>query len=329
MLVLRLALLAAIVCAASIAGAAPGGDGREAEEQRWAADELDRLTDLTLRLSEAVALSAFQDDAPDEPQPYIEYRKDLDYDGDGDVDEADLARAVQNPVADLISLPLQNNTNFGVGTLNNAQNVLNIQPVIPFGLGEDWNMITRTIVPVIYQPSLFPGDQYDFGLGDIQFSSFFSPKEPTGGWIWGAGPVFRFPTATDARLGARKWSIGPTGVALRMDGPWVYGTLIQNLWSVAGSGPSYVNELLIQPFVNYNIPDGAGWYLTSSPIIIANWEADSSNRWLVPLGGGVGKIFRLGNQPMNCQVQAFYNVETPTLGPSWTLRLQLHFMVPK
>ncbi len=375
----RLALLAPIVCAASIAGDAAGGDEREAEalvaayleeitcqrnaddievparsqqhqsdfaaervevirrrvelgllkaEQRWAVGDLDRPTDLTLRLSDAVALSALQDDAPEEHLESLKYQEDLDYDGDGDVDKEDLARAVQNPVADLISLPLQNNTNFDVGTLNNVQNVLNIQPVIPVHLSEDWNLITRTIVPVIYQPSLFPGDQHDLGLGDIQFTSFFSPKEPAGGWIWGAGPAFRFPTATDARLGARKWSIGPSGVALRMDGPWVYGALIQNLWSIGGSGSRDVNELLIQPFVNYNIPGSGGWYLVSSPIIIADWEANSNNRWLVPLGGGGGKIFRIGDQPMNCQVQAFYNVETPALGPSWTLRLQVQFMFP-
>ncbi len=258
----------------------------------------------------------------------IEYASEsqIDYDHDGDVDEADLARAAQNPVADMISLPFQNNFNFNVGALGNTQYVLNIQPVIPFELNDDWNVITRTIVPVVYRPSFFPGDDYDFGISDIQFTAFFSPKKPVGGWILGAGPVIQFPTATDDRLGARKWSIGPSVVALRMDGPWVYGALAQNVWSIAGSGDQNVNAMLIQPFVNYNMTDG--WYLVSAPIITANWEADSDNRWTVPVGGGVGKIFRLGDQPMNFSVQGFYNVETPDFGPDWTLRIQLQLLFP-
>ncbi len=251
----------------------------------------------------------------------------IDYDHDGVVDKADLARAAQNPVASMISLPLQNNLNFNVGALNHEQNVLNIQPVIPFDLNEDWNLITRTIVPVVYQPSLFPGDDHDFGISDIQFTGFFSPKKPVGGWILGAGPVFQFPTATDERLGPRKWTVGPSAIALRMDGPWVYGALAQNVWSIAGSGDNDVNAMLIQPFVNYNMADG--WYLVSAPIITANWEADSDNRWTVPVGGGIGKIFHLGDQPMNFSVQGFYNVETPDFGPDWTLRIQLQFLFPR
>ncbi len=253
----------------------------------------------------------------------------IDYDGDGDVDEADLARAAQNPIADLISLPFQNNTNFDVGRFNHTQNVLNIQPVIPFNLSDDWNLITRTIVPVVYQPSLVPGDDHDFGVGDIQFSAFFSPTKTFGGWTIGGGPVIRLPTSTDERLGPRKWGVGPSAVALRIDGPWVIGGLFQHAWSVAGAGDRNYSETLIQPFVNYNIPDGGGWYLTSSPIITANWQNDSDNTWLVPIGGGVGKVFRLGDQPMNASIQAFYNVETPDLGPEWTLRFQVQLLFPR
>lgn len=251
----------------------------------------------------------------------------IDYDQDGDTDHADLARASQNPIANLISLPLQDNINFNVGTLGHAQNVLNIQPVIPFGLNDEWNLITRTIVPVIYQPALFPGDDDEFGIGDVQFTGFLSPKKPVGGWILGAGPVFQFPTATDARLGARKWTAGPSVIGLRMDGPWVYGVLAQNVWSFAGSGDDDVNAMLIQPFVNYNMDDG--WYLVSVPIITANWEADSDNTWLVPVGGGVGKILRLGDQPVNVSLQAYYNVVTPDFGPDWTLRIQVQFLFPR
>ncbi len=230
-------------------------------------------------------------------------------------------------MADLISLPFQNNTGFNYGSDNGTQNVLNIQPVLPFSLNDDWNVITRTIVPLIYQPEIAPGVGDVFGLGDIQFTAFFSPKKPVGGWIVGAGPVFQFPTSTDESLGARKWTAGPSVVALRIEGPWVAGALVQNVWSFAGSGRNDVNAMLVQPFVNYNMEDG--WYLTSAPIITANWKADSDNKWLVPLGGGAGRVFRIGKQPVNCSLQAYWNVVNPDVGPEWTLRLQVQLLFPK
>lgn len=240
---------------------------------------------------------------------------------------ADLAKKTQNPVSDLISLPLQNNINFGVGPGDDVQNVLNIQPVIPLKLSEDWNLITRTIVPVIYQSELVRGTGSEFGLGDINTTLFLSPAKP-GKVIWGVGPIFSFPTATDKVLGTDKWSAGPSAVALMIRGPWVVGALASNLWSYAGDDDrENVNQFLLQYFVNYNLPQG--WYISSAPIITANWKADGGDVWTVPFGGGVGKIFRIGKQPMNAQVQAFYNVAKPDNGPDWTLRLQLQFLFPK
>jgi hypothetical protein len=238
-----------------------------------------------------------------------------------------LAKAAQNPVADLISLPLQNNTNFGVGPGDDVQNVLNIQPVMPVELSENWNLITRTIAPVIYQPELVPGYGSEFGLGDINTTLFLSPAKP-GKIIWGVGPVFSFPTASDRVLGTDKWSAGPSAVVLTIRGPWVVGALANNLWSYAGDDDRKdVNQFLLQYFINYNLPKG--WYISSAPIITANWKADSGNKWIVPFGGGIGKIFRIGKQPVNAQVQAFYNAVKPDNGPDWTLRLQLQFLFPK
>lgn len=240
--------------------------------------------------------------------------------------QSDLAKATQNPVSDLISLPFQNNTNFGLGPDDKTQNVLNIQPVIPFHLNEQWNLITRMIVPVISQPALVSGQDRTNGLGDISFTAFLSPAKPAT-LVWGAGPVFLLPTATDNVLGSDKWGIGPSVVLLTMPGKWVVGSLFSNVWSFAGSGDQDVNLFTWQYFINYNLP--GGWYLTSSPIITANWEADSGNKWTIPFGGGVGKIFKIGKQPMNAQVQAFYNVEKPDFGPDWQLRVQLQFLFPK
>jgi len=241
--------------------------------------------------------------------------------------DADLAKQAQNPVANLISLPFQNNTNFGIGPDDETQNILNIQPVWPFTLNEDWNLITRTILPVVSQPDILTGGEGSTtGIGDTTFTAFLSPKD-SGKLTWGVGPVLLFPTATDDVLGADKWGAGASVVLLAMPGNWVVGSLFSNVWSFAGSGDQDINLFTWQYFINYNLPNK--WYLTSAPIITANWEADSDNTWTVPFGGGIGKIFNIGKQPVNGQVSAYYNVETPDFGPDWQLRLQLQFLFPK
>lgn len=249
--------------------------------------------------------------------------------GDADAQsQGDLAKAAQNPVADLISLPLQNNTNFNFGPQEETQNILNVQPVWPFSISEDWNLITRTIVPVMSQPGLAPGQDRTNGIGDTTFSAFLSPKK-SGKLIWGAGPVVLLPTSTDDALGVGEWGAGLSAVFLGMPGHWVVGSLFSNVWSGTNDDGDKVNLFTWQYFVNYNIPGGNGLYLASAPIITANWEAESGNRWTVPFGGGVGKIFKIGKQPLNGQVSAYYNVEKPEFGADWQLRLQLQFLFPK
>ncbi|MCU0290437.1 MAG: hypothetical protein MUF10_00385 [Thermoanaerobaculaceae bacterium] len=239
--------------------------------------------------------------------------------------QEELAKAAQNPVASMISLPFQNNTGFGYGPDNDVQNVLNIQPVWPFSLGT-WNLISRTIVPVVYQPDL-PGLDGAFGLGDINESLYFSPAQP-GKVIWGVGPTFTLPTATSEALGTEKWSGGLGLVALTMPGKWVFGMLVSNQWSFAGDDQrADVNSMTLQYFVNYNF--SRGFYFTSAPINTANWEASSEDCWTVPVGGGFGQIFP-GKPPVNVQVSAYYNVVKPDHAPAadWTLRLQVQLMFP-
>ncbi len=252
--------------------------------------------------------------------------------------EGDLANASQNPVANLISVPFQNNTLFGLGDADDTANLLNIQPVIPFTVG-NWNLINRTIIPVIYFPGLtvdlptIPGEpeaptsivvDSTFGIGDINHTTCLSPANP-GKLIWGVGPSINLKTATDDRLGSGKWSAGPSVVFLMQPAPWTIGVLMRQLWSFAGdSSRDDVNQFLMQPFVNYNMKNG--WYLVSSPIITANWDAD--DKWLVPVGGGVGRIFRIGRQPVNATVQAYSNVIRPDLAPEWSLRAQMTFLFP-
>jgi hypothetical protein len=243
-----------------------------------------------------------------------------------DESETELAKKTQNPVADLISVPFQSNFNFNTGTKDATVYVLNVQPVIPIKLTEDWNLLTRTIMPIINQPSLFPQMESAFGMGDINPTLFLSPAKP-GALIWGVGPTFTFPTATDRLLGAGKYSLGPAAVALTMQGHWVIGALANNQWSVAGWGHKDVNAMLIQPFINYNFEHG--WYVTSSPVMTADWTARASDQWTVPVGGGVGKLFKIGPLPVNTQLQGFYNADRPKDTAQWQLRFQVQFLFPK
>lgn len=238
----------------------------------------------------------------------------------------ELAKESQNPVADLISVPFQNNTNFLQGPYSHTGNVLNIQPVIPINVDDNWNLITRTIIPVISQVRTSPFDGPVTGIGDINPSFFISPAK-SGELIWGFGPTFTFPSATSDVLGSGKWTAGPTGVVLSIQGPWVVGLLVNNVWSFSGEQDrSRVSQMTAQYFINYNFP--GGWYLTSSPIVTANWVAKPGDQWTVPMGGGFGRVFTLGEQPLNAQVQAFYNVARPFHGPAWQLRFQLAFLFP-
>jgi hypothetical protein len=240
----------------------------------------------------------------------------------------ELAKLAQNPVGNLVSVPFQNNANFGFGPENGTQNILNVQPVIPFHVGTEWNIITRTILPIVWLPVMTPGGTGTFGLSDLQLSAFLSPAAPKG-IIWGAGTVIQMPTHTDPALGNDNWGAGPTFVILKLEkgSPWVYGILVNNVWSLANRGSPSYNNGLIQWFVNYNFKGGT--YLTSAPINTVNWKAASGQQWTVPLGAGVGHIFHLGRLPMNSQVGAYYNVVKPDNGPNWQLRLQVQFMFPK
>ncbi len=237
----------------------------------------------------------------------------------------DLAKQIQNPVGDLISLPLQYNVNFGYGPHQGTQHVLNLQPVIPFHVNDDWNLITRTILPVVWNPgSSIP--TVPVGTAPISFTAFLSPSHDVNGWLWGVGPVVQLPTISSATLGSSVWGAGPSAVIVYSGGPWVAGALLNNVWSLGGtpgpSGNSYSN-FLANPFVAYNFDDG--WYLSSAPNITANWQV-SGTKWTVPIGGGGGRIFLIGTLPVDLSVSAYYNAIRPTFGANWQLSTQLTFV---
>ena len=235
-----------------------------------------------------------------------------------------LAAEAQNPVSNLISVPFQYNLTPGIGpNEDKTLSLLNIQPVVPFSLSPDLTLVTRTILPVLSQPTA-TGNQN--GIGDLNPSFFLVPKG-RGAWTFGFGPTLVLPTASDSSLGRGKWSAGPAAVAVYSKGPWVAGALVNNIWSFAGnSDRSSVSALLLQPFINYNLRHG--WYLVTAPIITANWRAEGE-QWLVPVGGGVGRLFRIGNQPINASLQAYANVVKPDVFGDVTIRAQIQFLFPK
>jgi len=240
--------------------------------------------------------------------------------------QEDLAKAVQNPVASLISVPIQSNNDFDWGPEGKLFSVTNVQPVVPFELNEDWNLVTRTVLPIISQPGLSPGQSRETGIGNTLFSAFLVPKE-SGKWIWGAGPAIQLPTASDDRLGADEWGAGVSFVALTMPGKWVLGGLVNNVWGINTDPGNEINLFTFQPFVNYNLDKG--WYLTTSPIITHDAEASSGQRWTLPIGGGVGRVFTIGKRPVNAQAQVYHNVEKPDIAGDWGLRLQFQLMFPR
>ena len=240
----------------------------------------------------------------------------------------DLAKKLANPVASLISVPLQLNYDRDIGSEDTGERLtLNVQPVIPFDLTANWNLISRTILPFIYQNDIFAdaGDQY--GLGDIVQSLFFSPKEPTDtGLIWGVGPVFLLPTGDDDQLTADKWGVGPTAVVLRQQGPWTLGTLANHIWSFAGDdNRSYVNATFLQPFLNYTTT--SAWSFILNAEATYDWNAD---KWSIPVNALISKVTPIGNQLVNIGGGLRYWAESPESGPEGIgFRFLIIFLFPK
>ncbi len=239
----------------------------------------------------------------------------------------ELAKKLSNPIAALISVPFQFNYDSNIGSADDGDRyVLNIQPVIPISLNDDWNIISRTIVPLVSQDDIFPGAGSQSGLGDVVQSLFFSPKLATqSGWVWGAGPVFLLPTAADDLLGADKWGLGPTAVALKQDGPWTWGALANHIWSVAGSGNQDINATFLQPLMSYTTRDAITYGLSTEATY--DWK---SEQWAVPLSANISKVTKLGNQLVSLNGGVRYWAESTTGGPEgFGFRLQLTLLLPK
>jgi len=239
-------------------------------------------------------------------------------------EEADLAQQLQNPVADLISVPIQNNWDFGIGPAKAMEYKANVQPVIPVSITEDWNVIIRTILPVIHAESPIPGGPSLSGLGDTTQSFFLSPKDPVCGWILGAGPVLYYPTATASQLGAGKWGAGPTIVVLRQESGLTYGLLANQIWSYAGWGEDNLSATFLQPFLTYTTKKHTTFGINSESTY--NWE---QGELTLPLNIWVQQLVKIGDLPVAFQLGYRYYAQRPIGGPDWGLRFAITFLFPK
>jgi hypothetical protein len=247
--------------------------------------------------------------------------------GSAAAQHADLAKQLNNPVASLISVPFQLNYDEGYGPSDGHRTYVNLQPVVPLALNADWNLISRTILPVIGQDDIAGPSGSQLGLGDITQSLFFSPKNPgPGGIIWGAGPVLLIPTATDDLLGGKKWGAGPTAVALRQTGPWTYGMLANHVWSFAGADDrTDISSTFVQPFLSYTTP--TAWSFTANTESSYDWKAE---QWSVPLNAMVSKVVQVGARPVSFGGGLRYWAESPENGPEgFGLRAVVTLLFPR
>lgn len=241
---------------------------------------------------------------------------------------AELAQELTNPIANIVTIPIQMNYDQNYGLNDEGEKLTtNIQPVIPFAINKDWNLITRTIVPVIYQDKIFPTEGSQFGLGDINMSLFISPNKPAaGGIIWGAGAVVLLPTATDSLIGSEKWGTGPAGIVLTMRGPWTLGGLANHVWSFAGdSDRQDINNTFLQPFAAYTWP--SAWTVSVQSESTYNWEIE---KWSIPVNVAAAKLVKIGKLPVSLQAGVGYWLETPDTGPEGLrFRLQANIVLPR
>lgn len=239
----------------------------------------------------------------------------------------DLAKKLLNPVAALVSVPVQSNFEFDGGPDGDGfKYQLNLQPVIPITLNEDWNLISRTILPFVHQNDMTAAGGSETGLGDTVQSVFFSPVEPTsGGLIWGVGPVLQLPTATDELLGEEKWGSGPTAVALKQQGSWTYGALVNHVWSFAGaSDRREVNRSFLQPFVSYTTKTQTSYTLNAESAY--DWNGE---QWIVPVNAMITQVLKIGDQPLSLQLGGKYYAEAPDAAPDWGIRFAVTLLFPK
>lgn len=235
------------------------------------------------------------------------------------------AQKAQNPMAEVMKLPIENRFDTGYGYKDALNYRLSFQPSMVSEISKDWNMVNRFDVPFMYQPGRTPGEKDSWGLGDITYESFYGPSKARN-FFWGLGPTFQIPTATDPQLGTKKWSAGIAGTGSIVKGPIVAGVRVNQLWSFAGKDDRPdVNQMAFEYFIYANL--GSGWWIGTSPVNMANWEAPSDQTWTIPLGGGFGKM--VGSRvPLNLKVEAYGYADAPDNYADWSVLFGLEYLIP-
>jgi hypothetical protein len=235
-----------------------------------------------------------------------------------------LAKQLQNPLGNLIIIPFQNNTDLNVGRDKGTVDVLNIQPVIPIHVSEDWNVITRMILPLVWSPTFQPAESVPFGTGPTAFSMFLSPANDVDGWVWGVGPSALLPTSSNRTLGSNVWGMGPAFVVVKTAGPVVAGALLSDVFSLGGTsgrGGTKYDVFAANPFFNYNF--GGGWFVGTEPTITSVRTA-AGERWTLPVGAEIGRVVKIGGRlPVALLLGAYYNAVRPQFGATWQLRTEI------
>ncbi len=238
-----------------------------------------------------------------------------------------VVRDSENPLVDRIRIPIINRTAFDVGPFERTANVTIIRPLVPISIGENY-LFLRTSIPFVYSPTLNQIQGEEYGLGDIRMQTFFGKEEQNRRLTWGIGPTFLFPTASERSLGFGKWGIGPSVAALWAGERLTAGGILENYWSFAGDeNRPDVSQLTLQPLFTYVLRDG--WYLASSPVITAFWNIPQGGKWLVPIGGGLGKVIKSGDYSFNMSVQAYWHPVRPDNSEGWALVLQFQSLFPR
>jgi hypothetical protein len=267
---------------------------------------------MLMLLSAALAVSAHAQVASPPAQPPTSV-----------ITAQDLAKSVHNPFEDFVKLSIQSATGFELGPHHNVGDSFNIQPLVPFSLNTQWDVIARPSLTVTYLPS--PHEQ--FGVADLQTSFFLTPAKATT-WIWGVGPIFQFPTASSPELGSGRWSAGPTAALIYSEGPWFGGILAYQLMSFAGNRDrGSVNQTYLEPEISYNFE--SGWYVQCDPPITYDWTADSANAWTIPMGIDVGRVFKVVSQDFSLQVGTYDLLKRPDSAPQWIVRVNLTLLFPR
>jgi hypothetical protein len=249
---------------------------------------------------------------------------DTGYNG---ADVRSIAREAQNPISKLTKVGLENNFNFGVGIDDEVQYVSNLQVNLPMALDDDWNVINVFRLPLLHQPEIQPGEGDETGLGNLDYTGFFALDNEVSG-MFGFGPVIVADTNSGEQLGPNSTAAGLAVLAIRNPGNWVYGGQIRNVWNIPGDADDEISEIQLSGYVSYNLDDG--WYWTSTPTIIGDWDASSSDRWTVPLGGGFGRVVKFGGQPVNFSLQSFWNLESPDrTGADWAIVFDFELLYTK